>query len=62
MELPADLNLYDAGMTSHASVNMMVAIEDAFDIEFPDRMLRREVFQSIESIKEAVTKVLGGPS
>lgn len=61
MELRADLNLYDAGMTSHASVNMMVAIEDAFDIEFPDRMLRREVFQSIESIKEAVTEVLGGP-
>lgn len=60
IELPSDLNLYDAGMTSHASVNMMVAIEDAFDIEFPDRMLRREVFQSIESIKEAVTEVLGG--
>ncbi len=29
-------DLYQAGMTSHASVNVMLALEDNFDIEFPD--------------------------
>ena len=38
-ELAVDADLYQAGMTSHASVNVMLALEDAFDVEFPDRML-----------------------
>ena len=38
-ELADDADLYQAGMTSHASVNVMLALEDAFDVEFPDRML-----------------------
>ena len=29
-------------MTSHASVNLMLALENEFDIEFPDRMLNAE--------------------
>ena len=35
--VPDDADLFQAGMTSHASVNVMLALEDAFDIEFPDR-------------------------
>ncbi len=53
-------DLYQAGMTSHASVNVMLALEDAFDVEFPDRMLRREVFESIASIEEALSELLVG--
>jgi acyl carrier protein len=30
-----DTDLFGAGMTSHASVNVMLALEDAFDLEFP---------------------------
>ena len=41
-ELAPDADLYQAGMTSHASVNVMLALEDHFDVEFPDRMLTRE--------------------
>ena len=40
-------DLYSAGLTSHASVNLMLALEDAFDIEFPERLLRRQTFESI---------------
>ncbi|MGD0196632.1 MAG: acyl carrier protein [Solirubrobacteraceae bacterium] len=47
-------DLYVAGMTSHASVNLMLALEDAFDLEFPDSMLRRGVFTSVDSIAEAI--------
>ena len=47
-------DLYAAGMTSHASVNVMLGLEDAFDIEFPDEMLNRETFATINSITRAV--------
>jgi acyl carrier protein len=50
-------DLYQAGMTSHASVNVMLALEDAFDIEFPDRMLTRSVFESINSISAALSEL-----
>jgi acyl carrier protein len=53
-DLSDDADLFQAGMTSHASVNVMLALEDAFDLEFPDRLLKRSVFQSIASISDAV--------
>jgi acyl carrier protein len=52
--LKDDDDLYQAGMTSHASVNVMLALEDAFDVEFPDHLLKRSVFESVASIAEAV--------
>jgi acyl carrier protein len=59
--LPVDVNeigdgadLFQAGMSSHASVNVMLALEDAFDVEFPDSMLKRSVFESIDGIAAAV--------
>ena len=52
--LDDDADLYQAGMTSHASVNLMLALESAFDVEFPDSMLKRGVFQSVSSIREAL--------
>ena len=58
--LTQDSNLYQAGMTSHASVNVMLALEGFFDIEFPDHMLRRSVFESIRSIREAIEELKGG--
>jgi len=56
-KLADDGDLYEAGMTSHASVNVMLALEGQFDIEFPDRMLKRSVFQSIASISAAVEEL-----
>jgi acyl carrier protein len=55
--LADDTDLYQAGMTSHASVNVMLALEDAFDIEFPDHMLKRSVFESVASIRAAVSEL-----
>ena len=52
-----DADLYEAGMTSHASVSVMLALEDAFDIEFPDEMLTREVFESIASMARAIEQL-----
>ena len=58
VSLAADADLYAAGMTSHASVNVMLALEDAFDIEFPDDLLTKCTFTSIGSISAAVESLL----
>ena len=58
--LADDADLYQAGMTSHASVNVMLALEDAFDVEFPDAMLKRSVFESIDAIAAAVGELRAG--
>ncbi len=58
--LGEESDLYTAGMTSHASVNVMLALEAAFDVEFPDRMLKRSVFESIASISEALKELTAG--
>jgi acyl carrier protein len=52
-----DADLFAAGMSSHASVNVMLALEDTFDVEFPDAMLKRSVFESISAIDAAVTEL-----
>ncbi len=56
--LSPQADLYQAGLSSHAAVNLMLALEDAFDIEFPERMLRRKVFESIAAISEAVAELM----
>ena len=56
-QLADDASLYQAGLTSHASVNLMLALEESFGIEFPERMLRRRTFESISTISSAVTEL-----
>ena len=55
--LADDADLYAAGMTSHASVNVMLALENAFDVEFPDRLLKRSSFESIAAIAAALSEI-----
>jgi acyl carrier protein len=52
-------DLYYAGMSSQASVVLMIAVESQFGLEFPDAMLNRDVFANIETIADAVECVLG---
>ena len=59
--LDDDTDLFQAGMTSHASVNLMLGLEAEFDIEFPDAMLKRSVFQSVSAIDAALDE-LGVPA
>jgi len=55
--MDAQADLYQAGMTSHASVNVMLALEGEFDVEFPDEMLNRNAFSSIQAICQAVAAI-----
>lgn len=57
-QLSDSSDLYAAGLTSLTTVNLMLAIEDHFDIEFPDKMLGRKTFESIQSLSEALEEIL----
>ncbi|WP_296570324.1 acyl carrier protein [Phreatobacter sp.] len=50
-------DLYEAGMTSFGSVQLMLALEEAFDVEFPERMLNRRLFSSIATIRAALEEL-----
>jgi len=51
-------DLVDAGMTSYANVNVMLALEEAFGIDFPEQVLRRSTFGSIAGIREVVSALV----
>ncbi|MEQ1855841.1 MAG: acyl carrier protein [Longimicrobiales bacterium] len=53
-QLGDDSDLYDAGLTSLITVNLLLAVEDHFDVEFPDELLSRKTFQSINALAQAV--------
>lgn len=56
--LDATSDLYEAGLTSLATVGVMLALEDRFNIEFSETMLRRKTFDSLESISDAVAELV----
>ncbi|MBW9114285.1 acyl carrier protein [Rhizobium cauense] len=52
-----DADLYAVGLTSFASVQLMLGIEEAFDIEFPDNLLNRKSFASISAIAKTIDQI-----
>lgn len=55
-----DADLYACGLTSHATVNLMLGLEDAFQVEFPERMLRRRTFETIANIRDSIAELTAG--
>ena len=53
-------DLFEMGLSSHASVNLMLALEEHFQIEFPERMLQRRTFVSIAAIRSCLDELVGG--
>ncbi len=53
-----DADLYAAGLSSFASVQLMLGLEEAFDIEFPDHLLNRKSFASVAAIESTVKSIL----
>ena len=54
--LAADDDLYVVGLTSHATINVMIAVEDATGAQFPEYLLRRATFVSIDAIARAAAE------
>ena len=57
--LDDEADLYAAGLTSLSTVNLMLALEEHFEVEFLDRMLGRKTFQSIRSLSDAICELRG---
>jgi len=55
--IDSDADLYELGLTSHASVNVMLALEDEFDVEFPDEALKKSTFASIDNIEAVIARL-----
>lgn len=55
--LSLDADLFAAGLDSLAIVNVMLGIEEAFDVELPDSLLSRATFSSLRSLEGAVARM-----
>jgi acyl carrier protein len=53
-QLADGADLYRSGLTSHTTITVMLALEDAFDVEFPQQILRKSTFESIAAIRTAL--------
>jgi hypothetical protein len=50
-------DLYEAGLTPFAAIQVMIEIEKEFSVEFPESMLNRESLASINSLYECLRKL-----
>ena len=50
-------DLYTSGLTSFAAVQLMLALEDKFEVEFPESMLNRRSFASIAAIRKCIDEL-----
>ena len=57
--LTDESDLYQAGLTSLATVNLMLALEEHFDVEFTDGMLGRRTFGTIAALDDAIATLKG---
>lgn len=57
--LADEADLYSAGLTSLATVGVMLALEERFDFEFPETKLNRSTFRSISTIAQTVAELVG---
>jgi len=53
--LEDEADLFASGLDSLAIVNVLMSIEERFDIELPDELLSRRSFSSISTLKRVVS-------
>ena len=55
-------DLYELGLSSLATVGLMISIEAEFDIEIPDALLTRDNFRSIGALTRMVQALATVPA
>ncbi|WP_375455223.1 acyl carrier protein [uncultured Methylobacterium sp.] len=55
--LADDDDLFDKGLCSFGSVQLMLALEERFGVEFPDHLLNRQSFATIRAIRTTVASL-----
>jgi acyl carrier protein len=58
--LANDADLFDAGLSSYGTVEVMVGLENALGIEFPETALTRDTFSSIDAIVRVLERLQSG--
>lgn len=56
-QLAANADLYRFGLTPFTAIQLMVALEKEFNIEFPKQMLNRHSMSSINAIRSRIRLV-----
>lgn len=59
-ELSSGASLYAVGLSSHATVHVMLDLEEAFDVEFPDELITKDTFATIENLIAALLRAQVG--
>jgi acyl carrier protein len=57
--ISADTPMRDLGLDSLAAVDLLFAVEQAFEISFPDSLLTENTFATLGTLQSAVERVLG---
>lgn len=52
--IPMEKTLESLGLDSMGAINLLLDIEDEFNISFPGEMLNEETFRTAASLREAV--------
>ena len=60
--LDSEADLFTVGLDSLAIVNVLMSLEERFDIELPDELLSRRSFSNIAMIEEIITNLVGHPA
>ena len=55
--LGRDDDLFDRGLTSFACVQLMLSVEETFDIEFPDALMSRQSFTSLAKLASTIEQI-----
>ncbi|ONG48982.1 hypothetical protein BKE38_21365 [Pseudoroseomonas deserti] len=58
--LPLEGDLFAHGLTSLRAVDIMAALEERFDVEFPDEALNRETFRSVAALRDTLVGLGAG--
>lgn len=55
-------DLFSVGLSSFAAVQIMMAVEEAFDVEFPQTMMSLKSFTSVNTIAGCLAQLGAQPS
>lgn len=57
-EVPLDVKLVDLGLDSVAAINLLLDLEQTFEVSFPGSMLNAETFKTASSLGSALETLI----
>jgi acyl carrier protein len=58
--IPRESKLTELGLDSMAAISVLLELEQAFEVTFPDSMLNGDTFRSAATLEDAIRKLLDG--